>query len=103
MCAGAKPKIPQLRNFLGKAKTLNVIQEVAPHYTTIGTYLLKDDNGAIVDGIHMGKMGNVVRTTEEIFYQWLQGGAGPTWNVLVKCLRHAGLNPLAKQIDECLL
>ena len=102
--AGAKPKMVQLKQFVGKPRKLNIIQDVAPHYTNIGTYLLKDNDGTIVDGIRLSKMGDVVRVTEEIFSQWLQGGAvSATWDTLIKCLRHAGRNPLAKQIDECLI
>ena len=82
---------------------MNVIQEIAPHFTSIGAFLLKDENGAIVDGIRLSNQSDVVRTTEAIISKWLQEGAAPTWNVLVKCLRHAGLNPTAKAIDDCLI
>lgn len=88
---------------MSKSGPIDVIQQVAPHYTTIGIFLLGDETGATVSGIHMTKMGNVVLTTEEIFNQWLQKQAGPSWNRLHDCLKNAQLNALAKQIDQCLI
>lgn len=99
----AKPTTGQLKKFLSKDGPINVIQQVAPHYTTIGTFLLGDPAGAAVSGIHMSCMGNVVMTTEAIFNQWLAKEAGPSWNVLYKCLKDAQLNALARQIDERLI
>jgi hypothetical protein len=100
---GGMPTLPQLRAFSGKAKKINVIQQVAPKFSSIGTFLLSDDDGTIVSGLKISNGYDVTRTSEAIFKKWLEAEAGPSWTVLVKCLRDADLNALAKQIEECLI
>ena len=95
--------LSQLRAFSGKAKKINVIQQVALKFSAIGTFLLSDDDGTIVNGFKISNGYDVTRTSAAIFEKWLEADAGPSWTVLVKCLRDADLNFLAKQIDECLI
>ena len=66
--------------------------------------MLQDDNGAIVQGIKEANMGNPVKITEVILIQWLDGvGERPTWNQLVKGLRHSDLNVLAQDVEKSLI
>ena len=81
-----------------------MIVQVAPHYTSVGAFLFPQDaTGAGVSGFNMSMAGNVIRTTEMMFSGWLEAEAGPSWEVLVRCLRDAQLNALASQIDKCLV
>lgn len=79
-----------------------MIQRIATKYSEIGTFLLDDRDGTIVAGIRQSMSYQVTAISEEIFRMWLTGN-GRTWSRLVSCIRDAGLNALARDIQECLI
>ena len=76
-------------------KNLNIIVQSAPHYKKIGTMLLNDKNGAIVEGIAMRCTPESIMT--EIYEKWLQNNA--SWEDLIQCLKKCGLNVIAQDIE----
>ena len=71
---------------------------------TFGTFLLKDDSGAIIPGIESAKSRDATKINTTILQNWIGGkGKKPyTWDTLVKCLRDADLNGLANDIEAVL-
>ena len=63
-------------------------------------HLLKDDNGAIVEGIMAGK--NIQDANHEIIVRWLQGrGMQPVaWSTLTDAMRKSQLCNLADDIEK---
>ena len=92
-----------LENFPFKirGKNLDIIQQTAPHYKTIGTLLLDDGNGAIVSGIEKANAYKPEPTMREIYEKWVNTYGG-SWERLIECLRSRQLNVLAKDIDNAL-
>jgi hypothetical protein len=100
---GGRPRRDQLSRFISsQGKQLNIIQTVAAKYAMIAAFLIQDDDGTRAQGMLQNRYGNVVNTTDEIFSTWLQE-PGATWDRLVKCLRYADYNHLAKQVDDSLV
>ena len=82
-------------------KPLRVIETIAAdNYKKFGMYLLRDDNGAIVDLIekdHIIK--GAASVTEAILQKWLTSGAPTrTYQHLIECLRQSELGALAELI-----
>ena len=63
-------------------------------------HLLKDDSGAIVEGIMAGK--SIQDANHEIIVRWLQGrGMQPVaWSTLTDAMRKSQLCKLAAEIDK---
>ena len=77
------------------------MQEIGPHYSTLGTLLLDHDTGAaIIDKHHH----NAREINQEILTLWLQGqGKKPvTWSTLIDVLRDMDLSELAQAIQKAL-
>ena len=92
-----------LENFPFKIRgnNLDIIQQTAPNYESLGTLLLDDGNGAIVSGIQRANADKPVPTMREIYKAWVNKG-GASWNRLIQCLRMRQLNVLADDIDNTL-
>ena len=80
----------------------NIISRVAPVFRCIGTWLLNDKNGSIVEGIHMTNSCVVKHTMHEIFYEWLQMDTECSWQKVIESLKISGLCVLAKNIEDAL-
>ena len=103
-CAGKAPLPEQLEAFSTRSEKKSIVLEASTQVVVFGTKLLKDKTGARVDGIRRAKLGDPVDTTREITHCWLRGeGVPATWENLVKCMYHAGLNAIAKDVEDCLI
>ena len=93
------PDMTVLQKFKCKdGKEMNIIVQTAPNYKKIGTFLLNDENGQIVEGIARQLPFPLELTMTRIYEKWLLGGG--TWEKLVKCLKDCGLNVLAGDIED---
>ena len=79
------------------------MQEVAPRYRQLGNVLLQSVNGVRVQAMETTHHHKVDGVVYDIFQKWLVEDADATWSKLVKCLKEASLNPLAGEIDSCLV
>ena len=91
-----------LLNFHHKKKkaTFNIAQQVGRSYTKLGTYLLEDNDGAIMPALEDEYSRNAERINTAIFTRWLQGsGKKPvSWSTLIDGMRFASLNTLAEEL-----
>ena len=89
-----KPSLPKLLK-------LNVVEGVGTQFLSLGTFLLNDDTGCLMDAIEHDCLGQTHRITRKILQQWLAGkGQPPTWHVLCTTLRNCNLNVLADKIEQ---
>ena len=84
-------------------RSLRVIETIAAsNYKTFGMYLLRDDNGAMVDLVekdHIIK--GAASVTEAILQKWLTSDAPTrTYQHLIECLRQSELGALAELITN---
>ena len=82
-------------------RPLRVIEMIAAgNYKKFGMYLLRDDNGAIVDLLKRNHIHDGAESvTEAILQKWLTSGAPTrTYQHLIECLRQSELGALAAQI-----
>ena len=95
------PTLPELLNFPGQEKRINIPQEIGTQYKTFGTILLEDDSGARVDNIVHEYRERAERINTEILQEWLNGrGKLPvTWETLVEVLHDIELSVLAGDIS----
>ena len=75
---------------------IRLLEETSVHYKAIGTFLLNDESGAIVDGIADTARDKPVRL---IYGQWLQKDEDHTWEKLIQCFRDVQLNYLAGKLE----
>ena len=97
--SGGKPTLPQLLNFPGKSGEINILEKIGTNYTTLGIFLLNDDNGAKVESIAKEK-GESIQISIKILSKWLQGeGMQPlTWSTITEALKMSNLGALAEDI-----
>ena len=89
-----KPSLPKLLK-------LNVVEGVGTNFMSLGTFLLNDDTGCLMDAIEHDCLGQTHRITRKILQQWLAGkGQLPTWHILCVTLRDCNLNVLADKIER---
>ena len=90
-----KPSLPKLLEF-------DIPERVGAGYRKLGTFLLNDETGSLVDAIENDCLGKSQRITLKILQDWLQGKGGelPTWQTLVQTLRRCKLTDLADQIQR---
>ena len=90
-----------LENFPFKIRgnNLDIIQQTAPYYESLGIILL--DDIVIVSGFEKANAYKPVPTMREIYKAWVNKG-GASWNRLIQCLRIGQLNVLAYDIDNAL-
>ena len=82
-------------------KPLMVIETIAAgNYKRFGMYLLRDDNGVIVDLIEKDRIiKGAASVTEAILQKWLTSDAPTrTYQHLIECLRQSELGALAELI-----
>lgn len=98
---GSRPTLPELLNFHGRKRKINIIQEIGIKYTNFGILLLKDETGSNVAAITKKHLGSAELINIEILQEWLAGrGKEPvSWRTLIEVLRKAGLGVLADDIE----
>lgn len=102
-CTDGKPDLIILEKYPHPSGNINIMEEVVPECRRLGNILLKSPNGVRVSNIEMNNPHNVKDVVYDIFKTWLSEDADATWSNLVKCLKDANLNSLAKDIERCLV
>ena len=82
------------------AGVINITEETSTRYRDIGVILLKDRNGAIVDGIEKSVRGEPLEAVRMIYARWMREDVDYSWRKLTQCFRDCGLNFLASNIEE---
>ena len=101
---GDRVVILGLQQFSTPSGRLNILQQVGTDYKPmLGNILLKSQNGKRVQTIETTFGHNVDNVVYDIFQKWSSEDGDCTWGKLVQCLRDSNLNPLANDIDSCLL
>ena len=82
-------------------EALRIVQRVGANYTMLGTLLLNDDTGAIIEAI-VAHHQQPELITGSILSKWLQGGGREpvTWATFIAVLNEVGLTELAKDIEK---
>ena len=89
-----KPSLPKLLKLV-------VVEAVGSNYLSLGTLLLNDETGSLIDAIEHDCLGKSHRITRRILQEWLEGKGEPcTWETLTAILRNCKLNALAKKIKQ---
>ena len=102
---GDKPDLVTLFKFpVTPQSSVNVIEHISASYIQLGTILLQDRTGKIVQAIAMSHNYRVPETMHSIICKWLDGsGLTPvTWTVFVRSLKDAELLSLASDIEAVL-
>ena len=87
-----------------KHGVINVIEQAAPHYSSFAPKILRDEAGTIVRILHEQSLGRPIKIMHAILDRWIDGTGEPvTWDTLVNCLRHAGANVVAHDVNESLI
>ena len=92
----------ELVRFRGKAKRINIPQEISTNYYQFGILLLEDETGTRIKNIEYRFRENSEQINMEVLEQWINGkGKQPvTWEMLVEVLRDVELTTLAQDIEE---
>ena len=78
---------------------VRIIERLGAQNFEVGTFLLKDNKGVIMDTIRHNSRGNAEAMNREMFRRWLTGsGASVSWKVLVDTLDRYRLKTLADDI-----
>ena len=96
----SKPNMITLRRLSTHNGVINIMQQTAARYRDIGTLLLNDRNGAIVDGIEKSAIGDPVAAVDMIYSRWVREDVDCSWKKLTQCLRDCGLNSLGSDIEQ---
>ena len=100
-----RPKMNQLviLERSGGHDPVRIIERIGAQNSEIGTILLNDERGVIMDTIKHNARGNVEATNKEMFRRWLAGGgAEVSWKVLVDTLEKLQFKALADDIVDAL-
>ena len=82
---------------------VRIIERLGAQNFEVGTFLLKDNKGVIMDTIRHNARGNAEAMNREMFRRWLAGsGASVSWKVLVDTLDRYRLKTLADDIVDTL-
>ena len=83
-----------------EGRSIRILERSALKYRDIGTILLKDDTGVIVEAIRETARDNPVVAVRMIYERWIQEDKDHSWKKLAKCFRDIQLNPLASDIEQ---
>ena len=102
-----KPTMPQLQSLErkdGGGKSVRIMERIGANYHELGTYLLNDDSGHLLNTIKTNARDDVMKINQLIFEDWLAGrGKDVNWEILVCALREKSqLNILADDIESAL-
>ena len=107
MVTDSTPSLVELLSFAAsQGRTINIPEEIGTKYKMFGVLLLKDQTGAMVDGIVHKHHRDSVQINCEILHKWVHGEAGEqpvSWRTLITCLRDSGMSTLASDIQQALL
>ena len=83
-----------------EGRSIRILERSALKYRDIGTILLKDDTGVIVEAIRETARDNPVLAVRMIYERWLGEDEDHSWKKLAKCFRDVQLNSLARDIEQ---
>ena len=83
-----------------EGRSIRILERSALQYRDIGTILLKDETGAVVQAIQETARDNPVVAARMIYERWIQEDEDHSWKKLAKCFRDVQLNPLARDIEQ---
>ena len=82
---------------------VRISERIGARNLDVGTYLLKDNHGVIMETIAENAKGNAGAINREMFRRWLAGSGVPvSWKELVYALERAQLKTLANDIVDAL-
>jgi len=70
---GSRPTLPELLNFHGRRRKINIAREIGIKYMNFGIQLLKDETGSKVVAITNKHLGNAELINIEILQEWVSG------------------------------
>ena len=83
---------------LPNGTTLRIINEIGVDYEQLGTLLLRDESGKLMEIIDEDER-KVSKKIMRLFREWLDGrGLKPTWGTLLQVLKMIELDTLADNI-----
>ena len=96
------PKLLTLKTSLGS--TINIVEQIGTHYSTLGPLLLNDVTGVVTSAIVSQYQLNAVAINQEILTRWCQGqGKKPvSWSTLTDVLKEVRLSELSQMIQDSL-
>ena len=102
MCIGSEPDLMKLMEFPKGDASIDLTTEIGMSYRKLATFLLKDEKGAIVDGLESKHLKDADEINSAIFRKWLAGTnqVDVTWDWLVRSLRKANLHALADLVKN---
>lgn len=82
---------------------VRIIERIGTKHAEVGTILLKDEHGVVMEIIKENARGNCEATNREMLRRWLAGSGAPvTWKVLVDTLVKVKEDILANDIVAAL-
>ena len=95
--------MPEMMSFQGKTERINIPQQIGVQWRIVGTLLLDDKAGNIVQAIAREYRDNAFEINSEILARWVQGQgiADTTWRGLLGVLK-VHCPALAESIEEAL-
>ena len=99
-----KPTMPQLIALKGKTQHINIVQGIGIKWATVGTTLLDDKDGKIIQIIAQKHGNDPELVNMDILGRWIQGQGIPdcSWRGLLGVLRVHRLVALAEHVEEAL-
>ena len=101
-----KPKLDQLYSLKrdDNGSDVRIIERIGTDYRELGTKLLNDEYGNLMESIMEDARGRTQEITESVFKRWIKGkdSTPVSWKQLVDTLRDVGLKELAKDIVDAL-
>lgn len=99
-----QPTLSQLICFETGTDSINVLEQIGPHYREFGTLLLEDAAGAVTEAIITKHNRDAKAINWEILRNWIEGkGKKPVeWSILVKVLKDIRLSELANEMEQTL-
>ena len=85
-----------------KGQRLNIIEQAAIDYMSLGVFLLNDKNGVVVSAIEKAAHYQPEDALQKIFIKWLDRNTDCSWERLIAGLRHCQRNVLAKDVEDVL-
>ena len=104
--ADDRPDLVKLFNFpVTPQSSMNVIERISAHYVQLGTILLQDGTGEIVQAIALSHNDRASACMYAVLRKWLNGsGRTPvTWSGFVTSLKDAELFSVASAIEAVLI
>ena len=98
----AVPTLPELFDFPGCTRKINIVQEIGIEWLTFGTLLLDDTMGTIVPEVKESCQGNIYNTNAEILGRWIRKAdvSDCSWHNLIVTLRKSHRETLAQDIAD---